>query len=85
MERYTQKNDRSITVDPERMEEALARLAAFEDMAQGLERDQENIARTLEELRSWGKDRTVQFKELLARKLVNNNMKLLLERYGIKL
>ena len=28
---------------------------------------------------------TEQFKELLARKLVNNNMKLLLERYGIKL
>ncbi|MDY3905463.1 MAG: hypothetical protein SOZ47_01525 [Lawsonibacter sp.] len=85
MERYTQKNDRSITVDPERMEGALARLAAFEDMAEGLEQDQENIARTLEELRSRGKDRTVQFKELLARKLVNNNMKLLLERYGIKL
>ena len=85
MERYTQKNDRSITVDPERMEGVLARLAAFEDMAEGLEQDQENIARTLEELRSRGKDRTVQFKELLARKLVNNNMKLLLERYGIKL
>ena len=85
MERYTNKKDRAVTVDQERMEEALARLAAFEDMAQGLERDQENIARTLEELRSRGKDRTVQFKELLARKLVNNNMKLLLERYGIKL
>ena len=85
MERYTQKNDRSITVDPERMEEALARLAAFEDMAEDLQREQVTIAQTLEDLRSWGKDRTVQFKELLARKLVNNNMKLLLERYGIKL
>ena len=85
MERYTKKNDCSITVDPERMEEALARLAAFEDMAEDLQREQVTIAQTLEDLRSRGKDRTVQFKELLARKLVNNNMKLLLERYGIKL
>ena len=85
MERFTTRKDGVIQVSPEQMEAALARLAAFEDMAEDLQREQVTIAQTLEDLRSRGKDRTVQFKELLARKLVNNNMKLLLERYGIKL
>ena len=84
MERYTTRKDGTVLVRPEDMEAALARLAAFEDMAENLDREQEEIARKLEDLRGRGKEKTVQFKELLAQKLVNNNMKLLLERYGLK-
>lgn len=84
MERYTTRKDGAMMVRPEDMEAALLRLAAFEDMAENLDREQEEIARKLEDLRGRGKEKTVQFKELLAQKLVNNNMKLLLERYGLK-
>lgn len=84
MERYTTRKDGAMMVRPEDMEAALLRLATFEDMAENLDREQEEITRKLEDLRGRGKEKTVQFKELLAQKLVNNNMKLLLERYGLK-
>ena len=48
-----------------------------------MEREREEISARLEELRNRGREKTVQFRELLAQKLVNNNMKLLLERYRI--
>ena len=84
MERFTTRKDGAVLVGPEDMEAALARLAVFEDMAENLDREQEEIARKLEDLRGRGKEKTVQFRELLAQKLVNNNMKFLLERYGLK-
>ena len=57
------------------MAAALERLSAFEDMACGVEREREEISARLEELRNRGREKTVQFRELLAQKLVNNNMK----------
>ena len=85
MERYTRTVDGKVTVAPEEMAAALERLSAFEDMACGVEREREReeISARLEELRNRGREKTVQFRELLAQKLVNNNMKLLLERYRI--
>jgi len=84
MERYTEKAQDKTVVREGRLEEALERLAVFEDMVEELEQDQVYITGQLEDLRSRGKEKTVQFRELLARKLVNGNMKLLLERYGIR-
>ena len=72
-----------MRVRPEQLEQALARLAQFEDMAQGLDREQAEIAQRLEQLRSQGREKTVQFRELLAQKLTNQNMKLLLERWKL--
>ena len=66
------------------MEAALERLAAFEDLACGLEEEQQSISRRLEELRGQRKERTVQFRELLAQKLVNSSLIQLLERKGLK-
>ena len=83
MERYTRTVDGKVTVAPEEMAAALERLSAFEDMACGVEPEREEISARLEELRNRGREKTVQFRELLAQKLVNNNMKLLLERYRI--
>ena len=83
MERLTVKSGDRYTVSPDDMEKAMERLARFEDLAEGLAREQEEIARTLEELRVQGKEKTVQFKELLARKLVNNNLRMAMERYGL--
>ena len=83
MERYTTREGNEVRVRPEQLEQALARLAQFEDMAQGLDREQAEIAQRLEQLRSQGREKTVQFRELLAQKLTNQNMKLLLERWKL--
>lgn len=84
MERYTTREGNEVRVRPEQLEQALARLAQFEDMAQGLDREQAEIAQRLEQLRSQGREKTVQFRELLAQKLSNANMLLLLERWKLR-
>ena len=92
MERYTIREGGAVSVSPEHMEAALERLARFEDMALGLEREREEISgelaslrdRRKEKLRGERKEKTVQFRELLARKLTGQNMLLLLERWQIR-
>ena len=66
MERYTLREGGRVLCPTERLEAALERLAA------------------LEELRGQRKERTVQFRELLAQKLVNSSLIQLLERKGLK-
>ena len=84
MERYTKREaDGRVSVPPEQLDQALERLARFEDMALGLEAEQGDIAARLAALREQGKDKTVQFRELLAQKLTNSNLRLLLERYRL--
>ena len=84
MERYTKREaDGRVSVPPEQLDQALERLARFEDMALGLEAEQGDIAARLAALREQGRDKTVQFRELLAQKLTNSNLRLLLERYRL--
>ena len=84
MERYTKREaDGRVSVPQEQLDQALERLARFEDMALGLEAEQGDIAARLAALREQGKDKTVQFRELLAQKLTNSNLRLLLERYRL--
>ena len=83
MQRYAKWEQGKVVVEPDRLQQALERLRAFEDMACGLEEEQNKISLRLEELRGQGKEKTVQFRELLGQKLVNNNMILLLQRYKL--
>ena len=83
MERYTVRAGGAVSVPPEQLEAALERLARFEDMALGLEAEQGDIAARLAALREQGRDKIVQFRELLAQKLTNSNLRLLLERYRL--
>ena len=83
MERYTVRAEGAVSVPPDQLEAALERLARFEDMALGLEAEQGDIAARLAALREQGRDKTVQFRELLAQKLTNSNLRLLLERYRL--
>ena len=84
MERYTLREGGRVFCPTERLEAALERLAAFEDLACGLEEEQQSISQRLEELRGQRKEKTVQFRELLAQKLVNSSLIQLLERKGLK-
>ena len=84
MERITIPTPAGVTVPPERLGEALERLAAFEELALGLEEEQRTISAWLEQLRGERKEKTVQFRELLSRKLVNTSLLLELERRGLR-
>ncbi len=64
MERYTLREGGRVLCPTERLEAALERLAAFEDLACGLEEEQQSISQRLEELRGQRKERTVQFRYL---------------------
>ena len=84
MERYTQhQSDAWTLAEGTELSQALDRLARCENLLADLEREQTELAQTLESLRLQGKNKTVQFKELMARKLVNQQLRLRLEQYGL--
>ena len=76
MERITQKTESGYYVPPEQQAQALARLGRWEDMTERLEQEQEqaDIAAQLERLRGAGKEKSVRFRELFARKLTVSTM-----------
>ena len=62
---------------------AARRLAAFEELAQGVLDQQEALAARLDQLRRENKTKTAQFRELLGKKLMNTQVISLLQAYGI--
>ena len=84
MERYAQRREQTwVLVEGAELSRALERLGRCEDLLSDLEREQTELSQKLEELRVQGKNRTVQFKELMARKLVNQQLRLRLEQYKL--
>ena len=84
MERYPQRREETwVLVEGAELSRALERLGRCEDLLSDLEREQTELSQKLEELRVQGKNRTVQFKELMARKLVNQQLRLRLEQYKL--
>ena len=65
MERYTLREGGRVLCPTERLEAALERLAAFEDLACGLEEEQQSIYQRLEELRGQRKERTEKVSEIM--------------------
>ena len=65
------------------VEEAIRRLAAFEDLHDALLAERDSIAATLDALRAEGKQNTVRFKSLLAQKLQNQSTLVLFEVRGL--
>ena len=63
--------------------EAIDRLAKFETFYEEIEKNQIELSDQLEVLRSEGKDKTVEFKELFTKKLVNNNVMAFLRYHGL--
>ena len=85
MERYTvQKEGAWVLAEGESaLPRALERLAKCEDLLSDLEREQTELSQTMEALKLQGKQKTVQFRELMARKLVNQQLRLRLEEYKL--
>jgi len=61
------------------------RLAAFEAICEELVENQRSIPEQLAELRAEGKEKTVRYRELLAQKLLSNEMVALFGRHGVRL
>ena len=85
MKRYTvQKEGAWVLAEGESaLPRALERLAKCEDLLSDLEREQTELSQTMEALKLQGKQKTVQFRELMARKLVNQQLRLRLESYKL--
>ena len=69
MQRLTDRSDKGYALPEELRHRALVRLGRWEDMFEQLECEQLDIAAQLEQLRRVGKEGSVRFRELLARKL----------------
>ena len=84
MDRLTRKNAAGVwELDPERLPEAAERLARYEDFVEALPRELGQISAELEALRGAGKEKTVQFRERMARKLTDRSLLLRLEEAGL--
>lgn len=91
MKRYTQKIDDINYLSVSDVEikdgyitgEAIDRLAKFESFYDEIEKAQGEISTQLDELRNEGKEKTVQFRELFTKKLVNNNVMAFLRFHGL--
>ena len=67
MERYTQRREETWALaEGAELSRALDRLGRCEDLLSDLEREQTDLAHKLEELRLQGKNKSFQFKELMA-------------------
>jgi hypothetical protein len=85
MERLTKKSEQNTyMIDASQLEKAVERLALFENIYENLIKSQNEIHKELEKLRSEDKTKTVKFKELMVKKLTNNNMIIQFNMYGIK-
>jgi len=83
MKRYTQRTDIGYTIPDHELQEAVSRLAAYEDIYDDVAGGICGLPSALEALRVDGKEKTVRYKELLGQKLLYNYIAALYERHGI--
>lgn len=84
MERLTRRTEHGWQVEEGRLEQALERLARFEDVFQSLVEEQEQLAAQMEPLKAAGRQKSARFRELLGKKLVNQQLLIRLEFAGIR-
>lgn len=83
MERLTYQGPQGWQVEEGRLAEALERLARFETAYEDILREQEELAAIMEPLKAAGRQKSAQFRELLGKKLTNQQLLLRLEFAGI--
>jgi hypothetical protein len=91
MKRFTQKSEgkniillKELSIENDyAYGDAIDRLAKFESFYDEITKAQLEISSQLEVLRNEGKDKTVEFKELFTKKLVNNNVMAFLRFHGL--
>ena len=85
MNRLTEKKKEGhYFISDENMEMAIQKLGIFEDAYESLMESQEHIPKELESLRLNGKEKTITYRETMARKIMNNNIVMFFEKHGLK-
>ena len=85
MKRLTvRQKDQWILNEGIELNEALERLAKFEEFHAKMLGSQGEIVEELAKLRAEGKEKTVQYRELFTKKLLTNNVLAFLRYHGIK-
>jgi hypothetical protein len=74
MNRYTKKVNDKYVIDNEYYEEAVNKLAKFEDIIDELLIKQEDISKELETLRKNEKTKSYKFRDSLGHKLINTSL-----------
>ena len=83
MTRYTRRTPQGVQVSPQALPAALEQLARFEDAYEALLRQRAELSAQMEPLNAAGKQKSARFRELLGKKLVNQQILLQLEFCGI--
>lgn len=84
MERLTKKLDNNnYIVDNDRLNQAINKLAIFENIYEELNAEQIEISKKLEVLRNEGKMKSLKFRELMTKKLTNSTVLALFKNYGL--
>lgn len=82
MERLTKSKNQEIVVD--NVQEAIKRLAQFEDFYYDLIDKQEEITKTIHEMQENMQTKQYRYREMSAQKVTNNVVLRMLKEYGIK-
>jgi len=83
MKRITIKTEIGVTVLETGMNEAIARLAAYEDVYAVLAENAVMIPLEMEKLKAAGKEKSVRYREMLGQKLMETQFRALFQRHGI--
>jgi len=84
--RFTKLNsDGKYITDENKIEEAIQKLAVFENMLDKFTEDMNKLPERLEKLKAAKKEKTVAYKELVTQKLINTNILMFFKRNGINL
>ena len=87
MERLTQRDGQGRYSLPEGvgdLQDVIDRLGRFEDFWDKLSADQAEIIRQMEALRQQEKTKTVQFRELMGKKMMNSSLFARFRFYGLE-
>jgi len=85
LNRLTERNiEGHYIIADENIENAIQKLGIFEDAYESLMESQEQIPKELESLRLNGKEKTVTYREAMARKIMNNHIVMFFEKHGLK-
>lgn len=85
MERLTKKLDKNnnYIVDEDKIDQAISKLAIFENIYEELNAEQIVISKKLESLRNEGKMKSLKFRELMTKKLTNSAVLMIFKNYGL--
>jgi hypothetical protein len=67
----------------DKIDEAVQKLAVFENMCENFVNDMAVLPARLEKLRADGKEKTVAYKELVTQKLINAQILMFFKKHGV--